>query len=85
MKEGDTVRYSWDNFYETKGDDLHYQYDNDEDHYFESTDVDRLVKDNNDKEDADFAVCFDEIHNKHDGDEDEYEGDNCEDDDIILI
>ena len=33
MKEGDTVRYSWDNFYEAKGDDLHYQHDNDEDEY----------------------------------------------------
>ena len=73
------------NFEETKDDDLDDYYDNDEDHDFDYTNIDRLVKDNDDNEDADFAVCFDEIHNKHDGDEDEYEGDNCEDDDIILI
>ena len=49
MKEGDTVRYSRDNFYETKDDDLDYDYDNDDwDHDFDYTDVDRLVKDNDD-------------------------------------
>ena len=37
MKEGDTVRYSRDNFYETKDDDLDYDYDNDEDHDFDYT------------------------------------------------
>ena len=56
MKEGDTVRYSWDNFYEAKDDDLDYDYDNDDwDHDFDYTDVDRLVMDNGDNEDA---VCL---------------------------
>ena len=57
-REGDTVRYSWDNFEETKDDDVNddYDIDNDEDHDFHNTDVDRLVEDNDNNEDADFAI-----------------------------
>ena len=44
-REGDTVRYSWDNFEETKDDDVNddYDIDNDEDYDFNNTDVDRLM------------------------------------------
>ena len=56
MKEGDTVRYSWDNFYETKDDDLDYDHNNDEDHDFDYTEVNEDEYEEDNREDDDIFL-----------------------------